>query len=81
MDEELDLTALTPDRALKSGIALMARRSVADGAVDTLSVGENVLLPVLDRYAAGGRLDRGRMRKRHRGNCSDLRTCARPIRG
>jgi len=62
LDEELDLTAQTPHRALASGIALLPADRSRDGAVGALSVGENIMLPVLDRYTEGGRLDRGRMR-------------------
>jgi ribose transport system ATP-binding protein len=58
---QLVLPALTPDRALASGIALLPADRSRDGSVGSLAVGENVLLPVLDRYMAGARLDRRRM--------------------
>ena len=59
---ELDLPALTPDRALAAGIALLPADRSRDGAAGSLSVAANVTLPVLDRYRSGAGLDRRRLR-------------------
>lgn len=56
-----DLAALTPSTALDAGIALLPgdRR---EGGVDSLSLMDNVMLPVLDDYWRRGILRRGTMR-------------------
>lgn len=63
LDEALDITELSPSRALAAGIALVPADRMRDGAVGSLSVAENVMLPVLDRYTVGTRLDGGRLRR------------------
>jgi ribose transport system ATP-binding protein len=63
LDEALDVTELSPSRALAAGIALVPADRARDGAVGSLSVAENVMLPVLDRYADRTRLDGGRLRR------------------
>jgi ribose transport system ATP-binding protein len=63
LDEALDVTELSPSRALAAGIALVPADRTRDGAVGSLSVAENVMLPVLDRYADRTRLDGGRLRR------------------
>ncbi|MGH2715667.1 MAG: ATP-binding cassette domain-containing protein, partial [Thermoleophilaceae bacterium] len=57
-----DLTSMTPARAIRAGIALVPSSREKDGAAGSLSLGDNVLLPRLDRYAGvlGLRLDRRR---------------------
>jgi len=62
LDDEIDLTTLTPARALAAGIALLPADRSRDGAVGSLSVGANVTLPALDLYAGRTRLDRRRLR-------------------
>lgn len=56
-----DLKAMTPARALAAGIALVPGDRARDGGAASLSVGANVTLPVLGRYASRHRLDRRRM--------------------
>jgi ribose transport system ATP-binding protein len=56
-----DLRSMTPARAMRAGIALIPADRQADAAVGTLSVVDNITLPVLDRYASGPHLNRGRM--------------------
>ena len=63
LDDALELTGLSPSRALAAGIALVPADRTRDGAVGSLSVAENVMLPVLDRYTVGPRLDGGRLRR------------------
>lgn len=58
-----DLRGMTPDRALRAGIALLPGDRLHDGGVHSLSVGANVTLPVLARYAPRHRLERRRMRR------------------
>ena len=45
-----DVATMTPDRALRAGIALLPADRERDGCVGSLPVADNVLLPVLDRY-------------------------------
>jgi len=56
-----DLAGMTPDRALRAGVALLPADRLRDGCVGSLPVADNVTLPVLDRYAARLHLDRGRL--------------------
>jgi ribose transport system ATP-binding protein len=56
-----DVTRLTPDAALGAGIALLPADRHRDGGVGSLSVADNVTLPVVDRYAPRGRLRRARL--------------------
>jgi ribose transport system ATP-binding protein len=59
----LDLTKMTPDRALAAGIALLPADRARDGAVGSLSVASNIALPVLARYAGGLGLDRRSLKR------------------
>jgi ribose transport system ATP-binding protein len=45
-----DLTTMTPKKALAANIALLPGDRQRDGSVGSMSVGENVMLQVLDRY-------------------------------
>jgi ribose transport system ATP-binding protein len=56
-----DLCAMTPARALAADMALLPGDRQADGSVGSMSVGENVMLQVLDRYGPM-RLKRRRLR-------------------
>jgi ribose transport system ATP-binding protein len=56
-----DLTRITPAAALDAGIVLVPSDRAREGAVGSLSVAENLMLPALDRYRAGLRLRRRRM--------------------
>jgi ribose transport system ATP-binding protein len=58
---ELDLAAMTPQRALDAGIALLPADRARDGAVGSLAIEANVTLPVLDRYTGARGLDRRRL--------------------
>jgi ribose transport system ATP-binding protein len=58
---ELDLAAMTPQRALDAGMALLPADRARDGAVGSLAIEANVTLPVLDRYAGARGLDRRRL--------------------
>jgi ribose transport system ATP-binding protein len=53
IDHEHDLTAMTPARALRAGIALLPGDRQRDGVVDSLTVEANISLPVLDRHVRG----------------------------
>jgi ribose transport system ATP-binding protein len=53
IDHEHDLTAMTPVRALRVGIALLPGDRQRDGVVDSLTVEANISLPVLGRHAGG----------------------------
>jgi ribose transport system ATP-binding protein len=61
LGDEIDLTTITPARALRAGMALLPAERERDGGVGSLSVGANVTLPVLDRHASRLRLDRRRL--------------------
>jgi ribose transport system ATP-binding protein len=54
--DEVDVAQLTAAGALRLGIALLPANRQRDGSVGELSVAENVMLPVLDRYTRHGRL-------------------------
>jgi ribose transport system ATP-binding protein len=56
-----DVVDMSPARALAAGIALVPGDRARDGGVPSLSVGANVTLPVLDRYASRHGLDRREM--------------------
>ena len=56
-----DLADMSPARAIAAGIALLPGDRARDGGVASLSVGANVTLPVLGRYASRHRLDRRQM--------------------
>ena len=53
-----DLAEMSPERAIAAGIALVPGDRARDGGVASLSVGANVTLPVLGRYASRRGLDR-----------------------
>lgn len=48
--QTLPLAGLTPSKAQRAGIALVPADRKRDGGVLTLTIGENVTLPVLSRY-------------------------------
>jgi ribose transport system ATP-binding protein len=50
------LASLTPARALDHGVVLLPADRQRDGSVAELSIAENVMLPVLERYRRGLRL-------------------------
>jgi ribose transport system ATP-binding protein len=56
-----DLTKMTPAAALKAGIVLVPADRQRHGAVGSLPVSDNIILPALDRYRAALRLERRRM--------------------
>ena len=56
-----DLAEMSPARAIAAGIALLPGDRARDGGVASLSVGANVTLPVLGRYATRHRLNRREM--------------------
>ncbi len=60
-DDRHDATTMTPDRALRAGIALLPADVQRDGRVGSLPVVDHVMLPVLDRYVTRLGLDRQRM--------------------
>jgi ribose transport system ATP-binding protein len=59
---DLDLTHATPAAAIEAGLALVPGDQRRDGSVASLSLAENLMLPVLDRYMTRFGLDRRRMR-------------------
>ena len=63
LDEALDVAELSPSRALAAGIALVPADRNRDGAIGSLPVAQNLMLPVLGRYTVGTRLDGGRLRR------------------
>jgi ribose transport system ATP-binding protein len=52
-DKSYDLARQTPSRALRAGLALVPADRKRDGGVLTLSVSDNLMLPVLSRYQRG----------------------------
>ena len=46
-----DLTAMTPARAIRAGIGLLPAGRERDGAVGSLTVADNLMLPRLARYS------------------------------
>lgn len=56
-----DLTNISPAVALDAGIVLVPSDRLREGAVGSLSVAENLMLPELDRYRVGLQLGRRRM--------------------
>lgn len=54
--EVYELRRMTPHRAITVGIALLPANRQRDGSVASLTVADNVMLPVLVEYAAGGAL-------------------------
>jgi ribose transport system ATP-binding protein len=68
---EYDLTAMTPKRALEQArMALLPGDRQNDGAVLSLTAGDNMLFVVLDRYLRQLRLDKKAMRQ----DCRQLMT-------
>jgi ribose transport system ATP-binding protein len=57
-----DLRAMSPSRALEAGIALVPADRQHDGSVGSLSVGDNVAVPVLHKYRSRIGLHRSRLR-------------------
>lgn len=55
------LASMTPSRAIAAGLGLIPADRQTDGSVGTLSVVDNVTLPVLRDYHRGPYLDRRRM--------------------
>jgi ribose transport system ATP-binding protein len=62
-----DLRRMSPSGALEAGVALIPADRQRDGSIGSLSVGDNVAVPVLDKYQSRFGLNRSRMR-------SDMRT-------
>jgi ribose transport system ATP-binding protein len=69
-DQRLDLTGMTPHRAIGMGMVLVPSERLVQGIIATLSIEQNVMLPVLGRLFKGGWL-------RHR---ELLRRCDRLLR-
>jgi ribose transport system ATP-binding protein len=61
--DALDLTRVTPAKAMDAGLALIPADRKTDGSVGSLPIVENVALSVLDRYFNGVALERRRMRR------------------
>ncbi|SHG00312.1 ribose transport system ATP-binding protein [Kaistia soli DSM 19436] len=59
---EQDLSIATPHRSVGLGVVLIPGDRLAAGIVPTLSITDNVTLPVLDRFGSQARLSRGAMR-------------------
>jgi ribose transport system ATP-binding protein len=57
-----DLRGMSPSRALEAGIALIPADRQRDGSIGSLSVGDNVTVPVLRTYESRAGLNRSRMR-------------------
>jgi ribose transport system ATP-binding protein len=60
---DIPITDMSPSRALAERIALVPGDRPRNGSVATLSAGENVNMPVLDRFFSGLRLDRGALNR------------------
>jgi ribose transport system ATP-binding protein len=58
-----DLRGMSPSRALEAGIALIPADRQRDGSVGSLSVGDNVTVPVLHKYRSRVGLNRSRMQR------------------
>lgn len=61
---EYPLRTATPHKSVKAGIVLIPGDRLAAGIVPTLSVTDNVTLPILGQFGGGLWLNRGAMRKR-----------------
>jgi ribose transport system ATP-binding protein len=57
-----DLRGMSPSRALDAGVALVPADRRRDGSVGSLSLGDNVTVPVLHKYQSRVGLNRSRMR-------------------
>ncbi len=62
-DAPVPLTAMTPAQAIALGLALLPGDRQGASGVDTLAVVDNMFLPDLGRFFAGGVLRHGRMRR------------------
>jgi len=62
-DTELDLARLTPRGAMDHGICLVPADRLRQGVAATMTIEENLSLPLLGRYFSGGALRLGRMRR------------------
>jgi ribose transport system ATP-binding protein len=60
------LSALTPAKAITSGLALVPGDRQGAGGVDSLSVTDNALLPDIDNFVGAGFLNHRRMQRRAR---------------
>ena len=82
-EDDLDLTQMTPHRALAHGLALVPGNRQRDGAVPSLPVVDNMSLPVLAEFGVGrgACLDRRAMRSRARALMAqyDVRPCRAEI--
>jgi ribose transport system ATP-binding protein len=58
-----DLRRMNPSRAREAGVALIPADRDRDGSVGSLSLGDNLMLPVLDTYRSRLGLNRRRMRR------------------
>ena len=58
-----ELRGMSPNRARQAGVALVPADRQRDGSVGSLSVGDNVSVPVLHDYRSRVGLDRSRMRR------------------
>jgi len=54
--QHYDLMTMTPSRAVKAGISLLPADRQNDGSVGSLTVSDNVMLQVIDRYFEGLRI-------------------------
>jgi ribose transport system ATP-binding protein len=57
-----ELRGMSPSRALEAGVALIPADRQRDGSIASLSLGDNVAVPVLDKYRSRVGLNRRRMR-------------------
>ena len=62
-EEEFDLRRMQPHRAVGLGIVLIPANRQRDGSIPTLTVADNVLMPVLRNYVRYGTLQTGEMRQ------------------
>ncbi|MDR3495989.1 MAG: sugar ABC transporter ATP-binding protein [Ancalomicrobiaceae bacterium] len=62
--DEFDLATFAPHEAIKAGIVFIPGDRLNQGVVATLTVTENVNLPVLDRFNGGFFLSRSALRRR-----------------
>lgn len=62
-DRRVEAARLSPTRAAELGFALIPADRKNEGSVGTLPVGDNITLPVLDRFFSRGRLRRREMRR------------------
>jgi ribose transport system ATP-binding protein len=54
---------MSPERSVRSGMALVPANRLRDGMVASLTIEDNVALPVLRRHFSGGRLHLGALRE------------------